>query len=88
MAYILSGCKILKIGEKEFSSIRELADYMKSLLKASQDDFNNFCLKLCDYNNNLDIQFECWLTALEKSEAIKQWKADLKEWNDSHEKDT
>lgn len=78
MAYILSGCKILKIGEKEFSSIRELAGYMKSLLNSSQEDFNNFCLKLCDYNNNLDIQFECWLTALGKSEAIKQWKADLK----------
>ena len=45
---------------------------MKDLLKESYDAFQEFCHKLIDYKDNLNVQFECWLIALGKSDELKK----------------
>lgn len=78
MAYMLSGQKIFNFDGKQFRTVGELAEHMKSLLDESYDVFQAFCHKLIDYRDNLDTQFECWLIALGKSKELKQWKESLK----------
>ena len=78
MAYLLSGVKEFRIAQRSFSDIPALADYMKELLDKSFEDFETFCRKLINETDNLDPQFEGWLTALGKSNEIKQWKDNIK----------
>lgn len=77
MAYMLSGQRIFNLDGKEFRSILELTDYMKELLLKSHDELREFCYKLIDSRDNLNTQFECWLIALGKSDAIKLWRERL-----------
>lgn len=78
MAYMLSGQKIFNFEEKQFKSVGELADYMKGLLDESYEKFQSFCHKLIDYNDNLNVQFECWLIALGKDKELEQWRESLR----------
>lgn len=73
-AYMLSGQKLMHIGENDFRTIGELNDYMKKMVEDSFDNFQELCHKLVDYDGNLDCQFESWLIALGKREEIKQWR--------------
>ena len=78
MAYMLSGQKIFNFEGNQFRTVGELAEHMKGILDKSYESFQNFCHKLIDYNDHLDVQFECWLIALGKSNELKQWKASLR----------
>lgn len=78
MAYMLSGQKIFNFDGKQFRTVGELAEHMKGLLNESYDVFQEFCHKLIDYKDNLDVQFECWLIALGKSDELKKWKESLR----------
>jgi len=77
MAYMLSGQKIFNFEGKQFRTVGELAEYMKQLLDSSYEEFQSFCHKLIDFNNNLDVQFECWLIALGKRKELEQWRNSL-----------
>ena len=77
MAYILSGQKIFYMDRRYFKAIEELTSYMKELLQESYEEFEEFCHKLIDYNDNLDIQFESWLLVLGKKKELEQWRNDL-----------
>jgi len=77
MAYMLSGQKIFNFDGKQFRTVGELAEHMKGLLSESYDAFQEFCHKLIDYKDNLNVQFECWLIALGKSDELKKWKESL-----------
>ena len=78
MAYMLSGQKIFNFEGKQFRTVGELAEHMKGLLNESYDAFQEFCHKLIDYKDNLNVQFECWLVALGKSDELKKWKESLR----------
>lgn len=78
MAYMLSGQKIFNFEGKQFRTVGELAEHMKGLLTESYDTFREFCHKLIDFRDNLNIQFECWLMALGKSDELKKWKESLR----------
>lgn len=78
MAYMLSGQKIFNFEGKQFRTVGELAEYMKGLLDESYDVFQEFCHKLIDYKDNLNVQFECWLMALGKSDELKKWRESLR----------
>ena len=78
MAYMLSGQKIFNFDGKQFRTVGELAEHMKGLLNESYDVFQEFCHKLIDYKDNLNVQFECWLMALGKSDELKKWRESLR----------
>ena len=78
MAYMLSGQKIFNFDGKQFRTVGELAEHMKNLLSESYDVFQEFCHKLIDYKDNLNVQFECWLMALGKSDELKKWRESLR----------
>ena len=77
MAYLLSGQKLLAIGEKRLKSVGELANYMKDILDSSYEEFEKFCHTLIDYDDTLDVQLESWLIALGKKNEIVAWRAQL-----------
>ncbi|MCD7763124.1 MAG: protein kinase [Lachnospiraceae bacterium] len=79
MAYLLSGQKILCIDDRKLKNIAELTDYMKELLDSSYDKFEEFCHKMLDYDDTLDVQFEAWLIALGKRKELEKWKAEINE---------
>ena len=74
MAYLLSGQKLMQFDGKEFRTVGEFADYMKSLLDDSYDKFEEACHRLIDYDDNLDVQFESWLLALGKKKELNAWR--------------
>ena len=78
MAYILTGKRELQIDDKNFSSPEELAEHMNFLLSSSESNFENFCNKLMDDNNKLNVEFESWLIALGKRNELENWKQNLK----------
>ncbi len=77
MAFLLSGQKVLKIGDMQFSNISELTTYLKSLLDSSYDEFEDFCHLLIDCDDILDAQFETWLIALGKQKELDSWRTGL-----------
>jgi len=77
MAYMLSGQKIFNFEGKQFRTVGELAEYMKELLDNSYESFQNFCHKMIDFNDKLDVQLECWLIALGKRNELEQWRKSL-----------
>lgn len=81
MAYMLSGQKLMRVDNKEFRTIGELTNYMKELLAVSFESFQEFCHGLIDYDEKLNPQFESWLIALGKREAISTWRATIREVN-------
>ena len=78
MAYMLSGQKIFNFDGKQFRTVGELAEHMKGLFNESYDVFQAFCHKLIDYKDNLNVQFECWLISLGKSDELKKWRESLR----------
>ncbi len=79
MAYLLSGQKLLSVGEKHLKNVSELTVYMKGLLDSSYEEFEDFCHSLIDYDDTLDVQLEAWLIALGKRNEIAKWKQSLNE---------
>ena len=76
--YMLSGQKILKMGDLNFRTLGELNEYMKNMADNSFEDFQTFCHGLVDYEGNLDCQFESWLITLGKTKEIERWKQKMK----------
>ena len=72
--YMLSGQKLMHIGDKDFRTVGELNEFMKKMVDESFDDFQELCHSLVDYDGNLDCQFESWLVALGKRKEIEQWR--------------
>ncbi len=77
MAYLLSGNKVLTVGDEQFCEVSELAAYMKKILDTSYEEFEKFCRKLIGADDVLDVQFEAWLIALGKRDEISRWKKGL-----------
>ena len=77
MAYLLSGQKLLHVDNKQLKDIPELTAYMKGLLDSSYEEFEDFCHKLIDYDDTLDVQFESWLIALGKRNELNLWREQL-----------
>lgn len=77
MAYLLSGQKLLSVGEKRLKNVSELTVYMKELLDSSYEEFEDFCHSLIDYDDTLDVQLEAWLIALGKRKELESWKSSL-----------
>lgn len=77
MAYLLSGQKLLSVGEKRLKNVSELTVYMKGLLDSSYEEFEDFCHSLIGYDDTLDVQFEAWLIALGKRKELESWKSSL-----------
>lgn len=75
--YMLSGQKLMHIGDKDFRTVGELNEYMKKMVDDSFDDFQELCHRLVDYDGNLDCQFESWLVALGKRKEIEQWRTKI-----------
>ena len=74
IAYILSGKKVLSLGEKQFQSVQELTAYLKVLYVSSRDEFEDFCHYMINNDETLNVQFEAWLTSLGKGKGIDIWK--------------
>ena len=51
--------------------------YMKGLLDASYEEFENFCHSLIHYDDTLDVQLEAWLLALGKGTQLEAWRRQL-----------
>lgn len=77
VAYLLSGQRILRIGDKEFKNATELAPYMKELFDSSYGEFEDFCHKMIDNKDILDAQLEAWLIALGKRKELECWRQQL-----------
>lgn len=79
MAYLLSGQKLLNVDNKKIKDVSELASYMKELLDSSYEKFEDFCHKMIDYDDTLDVQLEAWLIALGKRKELESWRKGLLE---------
>lgn len=77
MAYLLSGQKLFNVDNKQLKNVAELSAYMKGLLDSSYEEFEDFCHKLIDYDDTLDVQFEAWLIALGKRKELSEWRKAL-----------
>ncbi|PNT92251.1 serine/threonine-protein kinase [Clostridium thermosuccinogenes] len=77
MAYLLSGQKLLAIGDKRLKNVAELTAYMKGLLDSSYEEFEDFCHMMIDYDDTLDVQLEAWLIALGKRKELDSWRHEL-----------
>ncbi|QUA54663.1 serine/threonine-protein kinase [Aristaeella lactis] len=77
-AYLLSNQKILKIDNEEIRTVDELSDYLNRKLQVSIKTFIEATHQFVDYDGNLDVQLEAWLTAIGKKDAINQWKEVLR----------
>ena len=77
MAYLLSGQKFFSIDNKQLKNVSELTAHMKGLLDSSYEEFEDFCHKLIDYDDTLDVQLEAWLIALGKRKELETWRVGL-----------
>ena len=77
MAYLLSGQKLLNIENKQLNNVSELTIYMKGLLDSSYEAFEDFCHKMIDYDDTLDVQLEAWLIAIGKRKELETWRVGL-----------
>jgi len=75
-----SGGGTFELDGLEFSTVRELAEYMRRLLDVSLIDFKKLCHKLVDYNGKLDAQFETWLINMGKAKELANWRESVREW--------
>ena len=76
-AYLLSGNKIFNKDGQKFATVKELTDYMKEMLDRSFKEFENFCHSLIGKKNELDPQFEAWLSAIGKEKEVREWRSRL-----------
>ncbi|MDR1538044.1 MAG: protein kinase [Clostridiales bacterium] len=79
MAYTLSGQRLLYLEGQQFSTVSELANFMKERLEESFEAFKRLCHKLVDYDGNLDIQLETWLLINNKKRELENWRSLLLE---------
>jgi serine/threonine protein kinase len=77
MAYLLSGQKLFSVDGKQLRSVSELTAHMKGLLDSSYEVFVDFCYKMIDYDDTLDVQFEAWLISLGKRKELDAWRTGL-----------
>ena len=77
VAYLLSGQKVFKTEDRQFTNVTELAAYMKDLFDSSYEEFEVFCHKLIDNKDILDVQLEAWLIALGKRRELEAWRRQL-----------
>ena len=78
MAYLLSGKKVLNLSNRQFTSIDDIAVYMNELIHTSYSSFDAFCKTLMDEHGELNPQFDCWLTAIGKRNAVQEWRKGLR----------
>lgn len=78
LAYMLSGKKVLKLSDRQFYSIDDIAKYMNVLIRTDYSSFDQFCRLLMNEQGVLNYQFECWLIAIGKASAIQEWRKGLK----------
>jgi len=52
---------------------------MKRLLEDSYDKFEDFCHRMIDYDDNLDVQLEAWLISMGKRMELENWRRNLAE---------
>lgn len=76
-AYLLSGRKIFRAGERQFENVTELVVYMKELAESSYEAFEDFCHRMLNGRDVLDVQLEAWLTALGKRGELDGWRLQL-----------
>ena len=74
LGYMLSGQKLLFIGEDTFSTIGELVEHMRKLQEQSFETLRPFCHKLVQQEGVLEPQFEAWLLTLGKKPELDAWK--------------
>jgi len=77
VGYMLSGQKLLHIDNLDFRTVGELSAYMKTLLDGSYEAFEEFCHRMIDYGDNLDVQLEAWLLTLGKRNELARWRESL-----------
>ena len=76
-SYMLAGRRTLYKYDREFDSVRDLTEYLKTCLSGSYEDFEKKCHELMNPDNSLDGQFEAWLLSLGKKKEINEWKQSL-----------
>lgn len=77
LAYVLSEHKNFYLNGVTFDSVSQLEDYLQEQLRISVGAFENACREMIDVNGNLKIQFETWLIAHGKIDAINNWKKEV-----------
>ena len=65
---------------REFRSINELAEYMRSLFDSSHTDFKRLCHKLVNYNGELDPRFAAWIITMGKEKELAEWRVSISEF--------
>ena len=74
LSYLTSGHRVLHLAGQEFKSVAELTGYMQALLNRGYEHLVAFCHALIDYDCRLDMQLECWLTALGCGAQLELWR--------------
>ena len=64
-------------GKRCFSTMDAFADFQEETVYESQEEFTRICHTLVDARNRLDPQFEAWLVAIGKGDALESWKSGL-----------
>lgn len=77
LGYMLSNEKELVIDGISYKTPDDIADKMADILEHNPAGLDEFSRKLIHDNDELDVQFECWLEALGKNSAINEWRAEL-----------
>ena len=73
-----SGHRVLHLAGQEFKSVAELTGYMQALLNRGYEHLVAFCHALIDYDCRLDMQLECWLTALGCGAQLELWREQMR----------
>ena len=77
LGFMLSKEKTLVVDGQKFQNPDQIVSYMAEHLDQSYEEFDVFCRKLLNEKNELDIQFECWLVALGKKQAVEEWQKEM-----------
>lgn len=77
MAYLLSGQKMLQIGERLIKSAGELTEFLREKLDSSYAEFEQICHSLIDYEGTLDVQLEAWLLSVGRRTELEAWRAQM-----------
>lgn len=77
LGFMLSTEKTLVVNGMSFHNADELVEHMKRLLNQSYELFDAFSRQMIHENDELDLQFECWLIAQGKKQAIEEWRREM-----------
>ncbi len=78
LSYLTSGHRVLRLAGQEFRSVAELTGYMQALLNRGYEHLVALCHALIDYDCRLDMQLECWLTALGCGAQLELWREQMR----------